>query len=32
VEEVMKLLQTKPRKLAPKPAFEDRSAKGIKDN
>jgi tricorn protease len=31
VEEVMKLVQTKPRKLAPKPAFEDRSAKGIKD-
>jgi tricorn protease len=30
VEEVMKLVQTKPRKLAPKPAFEDRSAKGIK--
>jgi tricorn protease len=31
VEEVMKLVQTKPRNLAPKPAFEDRSAKGIKD-
>ena len=31
VEEVMRLVQTKPRKLAPKPAFEDRSAKGIKD-
>ncbi len=31
VEEVMKLVKTNPRKLAPRPAFEDRSANGIKD-
>ena len=31
IEEVMKLVKTKPRKLATKPAFEDRSSKGIKD-
>jgi len=31
VDEVMKLVKSNPRKLAPKPAFEDRSAKGIKD-
>lgn len=31
VEEVMKLLKINPRKLAPRPAFENRSAKGIKD-
>ena len=31
VEEVKKLVQTNPRKLPPKPAFEDRTAKGIKD-
>lgn len=31
IDEVMKLVRTNPRKLAPKPAFEDRSAKGIKD-
>jgi tricorn protease len=31
IEEVLKLVKTNPRKLAPKPAFEDRSAKGIKD-
>ncbi len=31
VEEVMKLVKSKPRKLPPPPAFEDRSSKGIKD-
>jgi tricorn protease len=31
IEEVMKLVKTSPRVLPPKPAFEDRSAKGIKD-
>lgn len=31
IEEVMKLVKANPRKLAPRPAFEDRSAKGIKD-
>ena len=31
IEEVMKLLKSKPRKLASKPPFEDRSSKGIKD-
>jgi tricorn protease len=31
IEEVMKLVKTNPRILAPKPSFEDRSAKGIKD-
>ena len=31
VEEVKKLVKEKPRKLAPKPAFEDRSAGGIKN-
>ncbi len=31
IEEVMKLIKTNPRKLAPKPPFEDRSSKGIKD-
>jgi tricorn protease len=31
VEEVMKLVQSNPRKLPGRPAFENRSAKGIKD-
>jgi tricorn protease len=31
VEEVKKLIQQKPRKLAPKPAFENRTAEGLKD-
>jgi tricorn protease len=31
IEEVKKLMQAKPRKLAPKPAFEDRTSRGIKD-
>jgi len=31
VEEVKKLVKEKPRKLAPKPAFEDRSANGMKN-
>jgi tricorn protease len=31
VEEVKKLVKEKPRKLAPKPAFEDRSAGGMKN-
>lgn len=31
VEEAMKLIKSNPRKLYPRPAFEDRSAKGIKD-
>ncbi len=31
IDEVMKLIKTNPRKLAPKPPFEDRRAKGIKD-
>lgn len=31
VDEVMKLVKTKPRQLAPRPPFEDRSAKGIKE-
>lgn len=31
IEEVKKLIQSNPRKLAPKPPFEDRSAKGLKD-
>jgi tricorn protease len=30
VEEAMKLVKTKPRVLYPRPAFEDRSAKGLK--
>jgi tricorn protease len=31
IEEVKKQVQANPRKLAPKPPFEDRSAKGLKD-
>jgi tricorn protease len=31
IDEVLKLIKTNPRKLAPKPPFEDRRAKGIKD-
>ena len=31
VEEALKLVKTQPRVLYPRPAFEDRSAKGIKD-
>jgi tricorn protease len=31
IEEVKKLVRDKPRKLAPKPAFEDRSANGMKN-
>jgi tricorn protease len=31
VEEAMKLVKEKPRKLYPRPAFEDRSAKGLRD-
>lgn len=31
IDEVMKLIKTNPLKLAPKPKFEDRSAKGLKD-
>ncbi len=31
VEEAMKLLPSSPRKLYPRPSFEDRSAKGIRD-
>jgi tricorn protease len=31
IDEVMKLVKTNPRKLFPRPAFEDRSSKGIKD-
>jgi hypothetical protein len=31
VDEVKKLMKEKPRKLAPKPAFEDRTSKGLKD-
>jgi tricorn protease len=31
VDEVKKLIQTHPRKLPPRPPFEDRSARGIKD-
>jgi tricorn protease len=31
VEEVKKLIKEKPRKLAPKPPFEDRTSKGLKD-
>ena len=31
IEEVMKLVKSSPRKLFPRPSFEDRSSKGIKD-
>jgi len=31
IEEVLKLVKTNPRIIQPRPAFEDRSAKGIKD-
>ena len=31
IDEVMKLVKTNPRKLFPRPSFEDRSSKGIKD-
>lgn len=31
IEEVMKLVKSNPRKLLPRPSFEDRSSKGIKD-